>query len=246
MPAEENKAIVRRLMEESFGGGKPELVDELLVPDFVRYDPYIESGEVRGTQTVKAVKKEGPRPPEPMEVCEGAEPILVAPWSLSVLGELRKLTSGLIERYSWEAAGWFVLTGQPPWVPPLTATGSGPDLVKNHGTITIKAAYWVPEEAVSQLYSSLKAKMKPAPTTSPRRLALVRFVIERSSGMNRWESSKPGGPKDVHVQGLGTPPWRSLLAEWNEEYPQKHEWHYHDVRNFRRDFAEASKSLIGY
>ncbi len=53
MSMEENKAIVRRLMEESFGGGKPELVDDLLDPEFVRYDPYIEAGEVRGTQTVK-------------------------------------------------------------------------------------------------------------------------------------------------------------------------------------------------
>jgi steroid delta-isomerase-like uncharacterized protein len=40
-------------MEEAFGRGKPELVDELLDADFVRYDPYIEAGEVRGTQTVK-------------------------------------------------------------------------------------------------------------------------------------------------------------------------------------------------
>jgi predicted ester cyclase len=53
MSAEDNKAVVRRFMEESFGGGKPELVDDLLDPDFVRYDPYIEAGEVRGTQTVK-------------------------------------------------------------------------------------------------------------------------------------------------------------------------------------------------
>ena len=54
MSAEENKATARaRFMEESFGGGNPELVDELLDPDFVRYDPYIESGEVRGAQTVK-------------------------------------------------------------------------------------------------------------------------------------------------------------------------------------------------
>ena len=50
---EENKATVRRFMEESFGGGNPELVDELLDPDFVRYDPYIEAGEARGTRTVK-------------------------------------------------------------------------------------------------------------------------------------------------------------------------------------------------
>jgi steroid delta-isomerase-like uncharacterized protein len=53
MATEENKEKVRRLMEESLGGGKPELVDELLDSDFVRYDPYIAAGEVRGAQTVK-------------------------------------------------------------------------------------------------------------------------------------------------------------------------------------------------
>jgi steroid delta-isomerase-like uncharacterized protein len=51
--AEENKKKARRFMEEAFGQGKTELVDELLDPDFVRYDPYIEAGEVRGVQTVK-------------------------------------------------------------------------------------------------------------------------------------------------------------------------------------------------
>jgi predicted ester cyclase len=49
----ENKKKARRFMEEAFGQGKPELVDDLLDPDFVRYDPYIEAGEVRGVQTVK-------------------------------------------------------------------------------------------------------------------------------------------------------------------------------------------------
>ena len=44
---------MRRFMEESFGGGKPELVDDLHDSDFVRYDPYIAAGEVRGAQTVK-------------------------------------------------------------------------------------------------------------------------------------------------------------------------------------------------
>jgi hypothetical protein len=65
MSTEENKAMVRRLMEESFGGGKPELVDDLLDPDFVRYDPYIEAGEVRGTQTVKRKTKCGSVTPSP-------------------------------------------------------------------------------------------------------------------------------------------------------------------------------------
>ncbi len=53
MSVEENKALVRHFMEEAFGQGKPELVDDLLDPNFVRYDPYIEAGEVRGIETVK-------------------------------------------------------------------------------------------------------------------------------------------------------------------------------------------------
>lgn len=53
MSGEERKAAVRRLMEEAFGGGRPEVVDEVLDPGFVRYDPYIEAGEVRGPQAVK-------------------------------------------------------------------------------------------------------------------------------------------------------------------------------------------------
>lgn len=53
MSVEENKKKARRFMEEAFGQDKPELLDELLDPDFVRYDPYIEAGEVRGVETVK-------------------------------------------------------------------------------------------------------------------------------------------------------------------------------------------------
>lgn len=121
------------------------------------------------------------------------------------MGQLRKLASKLAERYPWETAdaAWFVLTGEPPWVPPLTATSSGPDLAKNHGTITIRAAHWVSEEAVSDLYLKMKSRMHPTHTTSQRRLTLFRFVTERSSGVNKLDR---GGL----VTGLRTPPWRSL------------------------------------
>ena len=132
-------------------------------------------------------------------------------------------------------AAWFVLTGEPPWVPPLTATASGPAQVKNHGTITIRAAHWVPDEAIGKLYLDLKSRMGPSPTTSQRRLALFRLVAQHSSDIT-----------ERLVYGLDTPPWRTLFAAWNEEYPPAHEWHYRDVRNFRRDFAEASRALIGY
>ena len=53
MSAEENKEKVRRLYEEAFGQGKKEVLDEVLDPDFVCYDPNAESGEVRGLETLK-------------------------------------------------------------------------------------------------------------------------------------------------------------------------------------------------
>jgi steroid delta-isomerase-like uncharacterized protein len=51
--AKENKEKARRLMEEAFGQGKVEVIDEVLHSDFVCYDPNSESGEIRGAETVK-------------------------------------------------------------------------------------------------------------------------------------------------------------------------------------------------
>jgi hypothetical protein len=46
-----NKAVVRCLYEKAFGQGKPEVLEEVLNPDFVCYDPNAEGGEVRGLET---------------------------------------------------------------------------------------------------------------------------------------------------------------------------------------------------
>ena len=51
--SEENKATVRRLLEEGFSQGHTEVVDEVLNPNFVCYDPNSEAGEVRGAETIK-------------------------------------------------------------------------------------------------------------------------------------------------------------------------------------------------
>ena len=51
--SEENKDKVRRLVEEAFGQGKLEVVDEVLGPDFVCYDPNSEAGEIRGADTIR-------------------------------------------------------------------------------------------------------------------------------------------------------------------------------------------------
>ena len=187
-----------------------------------------------GGAEVTEFKNSGPAPPTPMEVWNGIETIVIAPWLSAVLGDLRKTASKLTERYPWDIsiAAWFVLTGEPPWVPPLTGRAQGPDSIRNHGTITIKASHWVPEEDVAALYSYLKARTKPAPTTSRRRLTLFCFVTERSSPITERLTT-----------GIDPPPWRSLQSQWNEQYPTDHKWHYQDIRNFRRDFLEAWRSL---
>jgi steroid delta-isomerase-like uncharacterized protein len=51
--SEANKEKARRMVEEAFGQGKVELVEEILDPDFVCYDPNSEAGEVRGAETIK-------------------------------------------------------------------------------------------------------------------------------------------------------------------------------------------------
>jgi hypothetical protein len=164
--------------------------------------------------------------------------------------QLNSVAADLCRRYPWELkdAAWFVLTGEAPEVPPLTAHINRFFTLGNQGTITITAAYWVPKAAVSEFYAEVKAEVKArivdiAPTPSPRRLALFRFVVERSQGIDQWGSLKPGEPKSVHVQGLHIPQWRSLQAQWNEEHPEGHEWHYSDHRNLRRDFNEAFEAL---
>ncbi len=53
MSAEENKQKARMLLEEAFGQGKTEVLDEVLHSDFVCYDPNSEAGEIRGAETLK-------------------------------------------------------------------------------------------------------------------------------------------------------------------------------------------------
>ena len=50
--SEQNKENMRRVLEEVFDQGKVEVVDEVLHPDFVYWDPNSEKGEIRGADTI--------------------------------------------------------------------------------------------------------------------------------------------------------------------------------------------------
>jgi hypothetical protein len=48
------------------------------------------------------------------------------------------------------------------------------------------------------------------------------------------------------VPGASWPGWRQIMEHWNQRYPQDDDWHYNDVRNFRRDARETFEALTRY
>ena len=152
----------------------------------------------------------------------------------TVLGDLYDKVSRLIQRYPWEEpdAVWFVLTGETPWVAPLTwqfrATGPGHDLW-SYGCITLKVEPWVSASVVERVYSDLQHRLlgKDNKRVGEKNRELFRFVIGRM---------RPDG---------SLPKARELVKEWDHEYPQ---WRYRyddtqQVRRFRRDFNLARRLL---
>ena len=148
-----------------------------------------------------------------------------------------------------ERLAWWLLTGDEPEVQPLQADirfGAWP-------TVTLTVPAWATVETVGEFHRETKhyawasvagladfrgeAESRAgsgdgfAPTTSPRRLAVFKFVAER------------GEFRDGHFEhGLS---WRSLMELWNRRLPKKHAWCYTNVRNFSRDFRSAKEALFG-
>ena len=115
----------------------------------------------------------------------------------SVLGELQRLASRLTERFPWpeDQATWFILTGEPPRVPPVEVRytsrpaqvhlePSGDPERFAYGEVTISAAPWVSEKIVAEAYYNLQSRILPGDENRPlewRRLELLRFVLEREN-----------------------------------------------------------------
>ncbi len=53
MSEQDNKAIARRVYDEVWTKGDLDVIDELIDPDFVNYDPNSETGQVRGVAAFK-------------------------------------------------------------------------------------------------------------------------------------------------------------------------------------------------
>ena len=107
--------------------------------------------------------------------------------------------------------------------------------------ITVTAKPWISPEAVRRQFESLRRAWLWTETPSERRVELVRFVAGFCEGYHNEERRVSG-----LLRGANWPGWRRIMEQWNQRYPQEHDWHYTDVRNFSRDFREAFETLTSF
>lgn len=150
----------------------------------------------------------------------------------SVLGDLRARTRRLIRRYPWQEseAVWFILTGETPWVAPVSFQGRG---VGSETTglfgrqfVTIKAEPWISEETVRRTYREAQVRMlqgdnRPA---KDKQLALFRFVSSRTDPFTLYGKERARAAKE-------------LVSVWDRTNP--HDAYGTDTRRFWRDYDRA-------
>jgi hypothetical protein len=111
----------------------------------------------------------------------------------------------------------------------------------SNNRITVSAEPWVIPEDVRKEFASLRRAWLWTQTPSERRVELVGFVVGFCEGYDDEEHdvfALMGGPD--------WPGWRGVMEQWNQRYPQGHDWHCPDQRNLQRDFRAAARALTLY
>jgi hypothetical protein len=128
----------------------------------------------------------------------------------SLLGELHELGGQLAERFSWQRAqaAWFVLTGEPPALPPIRiwyGVEEGEDFKR--GVVTLEVATWVSAETVDAVYRDIQRRMLGNINNrqlDTKTLKLVRFVAMQT--------------KSIELTRAERREWGEKLVEtWNKE-----------------------------
>jgi hypothetical protein len=159
----------------------------------------------------------------------------------SVLGDLHEKVSRLIKRYPWEEAdtAWFILTGETPWVAPLTWQarwfGRGDEDEEDsfrYGFVTLKVEPWVDPKLVWKVYSDVQRGLRGGRRNrrlETKSLELVRFVNERVdvASLSRAERRRvaPG-----------------LVAAWDRENPD--DSYNGNTREFWKAYHRARRAVM--
>jgi len=147
---------------------------------------------------------------------------------LSLLGKLREVGKQLARRYPWlEAeAVRFVLTGEPPWMPPLTGQ-SVKGGFREHGAdpaIIITAAAYTSADTVRRLFLQMQHQVGGrAQQERAKGAAVLRFVLQQ-----------------VDSEG-DLPPWPELQRRWNAAHPEQR---YKDASGIRKQYERAYQEII--
>jgi hypothetical protein len=156
----------------------------------------------------------------------------------SVLGYLHKQVGLLLKDYPWfeSDAVWFMLTGEVPWVVPVTwrARARGTRTISSdsfsHGFITLTVEPWISADTVRRTYQDIQKGLLGGDNqpTRPKGRTLFSFVTEKIG-------PAPLSPKEKrHVAP-------ELVAEWDKRHPQ---WAYgEDTRTFWRDYNLARRQI---
>ena len=169
----------------------------------------------------------------------------------SVLGDLHDRVTGLINRYPWEESdvAWFMLTGETPWVAPLTWQarwfGSGDEDGEDsfrYGFVTLKVESWVDPKLVWKVYTDIQRGLRGGRRNrrlETKSLELLRFVNERvdvtslSRGERRrvapglvaaWDKAHPDDSYDGNTREF----WKAYTRARRAVMSPTYEWHSED------------------
>jgi hypothetical protein len=172
----------------------------------------------------------------------------------SVLGALHKEVGELIQRYPWEEsdAVWFLLTGEPPEVSPVTWQArwfGGDETISSfrqgedsfsYGFITLKIEPWVSPESVQQIYSDAERTLRGEHRVrrlEDKSLKLLQFVTERVDPLGLTPEERELTPRQLRRR-MG----QKLVDAWDKENPG--DTYGSNTRKFWRDFNRARRAVL--
>jgi len=149
-------------------------------------------------------------------------------WSGTVLDEVRRLSQALEKQFPWNEpeATLYVLTGKPPFIPPIYFEPETPRLGHYaHTRLKLSVEPWVSTATVTRVYAHLKNATyeRQSRALSEKNLRLFRFVTSRG------------------LSGADVPAFESLMVSWNSAYPDDA---YRSAWRFARDYRRVGTSII--
>lgn len=164
----------------------------------------------------------------------GVPEFRVVVWPRSVLDELRNLSFSISDRYPWipSAATWFVLTGKPPLVQPITWTqttkmgwpepwDSDSQPTYQRETVTFTVEPWVSSQTIARFYRGLQKVHRGTDTRKQSERVLDLFVFVNDLKRKRGEGMT----------------WDRILSAWNKRNPSRRYGSYSSLRSaYQRAF----------